>query len=133
MRDRLLILTGLSLFVLLVTYPLWRAATARTTAAGPVLKLPENQRACVAPRDYMRAAHQKLLIDWRENAVRNAQLRYTAYDGKTYRVNLSQTCLEQCHTNKQEFCDRCHTYAAVSGPYCFDCHVEPRTVARRAP
>ena len=132
MRDRMLIFTGLLLFMALVTYPVWRAAAARSTAAGPVLKLPQNQRTCVAPRDYMRASHQKLLLDWRENAVRAGRLSYAAYDGKTYRVNLSQTCLQQCHTNKEEFCDRCHTYAAVSGPYCFDCHVDPGALARRA-
>ena len=75
----------------------------------------------------------KLLVDWRESAVRDARLTYTAYNGKSYRVNLSGTCLGQCHTNKGEFCDRCHSYAAVSGPYCWDCHVEPAPAARRTP
>jgi hypothetical protein len=130
MRDRLLIIAGLLLFVALVTYPMWRAVAARTTAAGPDDKLPQNQKTCVAPREYMRAAHQKLLVDWREGAVREGKLSYTAYDGKTYRVALSQTCLQQCHTNKAEFCDRCHNYTAVSGPYCWDCHLDPGALRR---
>ena len=131
MRDRVLIAIGLVLFVSMVTYPMWHAAYAKTTAMGPQVKLPEQQKACVAPVAFMRASHMKLLTDWREGAVRDGRLNYAAYDGKTYRVSLSSTCLGQCHTNKQEFCDRCHKYAAVSGPYCWDCHVEPTSVARR--
>jgi hypothetical protein len=134
MRDRVLIGLALMLFVTLVTYPMWHAVYAKTTAAGPQLKLPQTAKACVAPVAFMRASHMKLLIDWREGAVREHRLEYTSYDGKKYRVNLSATCLGQCHTNKKEFCDRCHSYAAVSGPYCWDCHVDPTTVvARRTP
>jgi hypothetical protein len=133
MRDRLLIAIGLALFLALVTYPMWHAVYARTTTAGPQLKLPPEQKTCVAPLAFMRASHMKLLTDWREGAVRDAQPNYVAYDGKKYRVNLTGTCLGQCHTNRQEFCDRCHKYAAVSGPYCWDCHVEPTSVARRMP
>jgi hypothetical protein len=39
-------------------------------------------------------------------------------------MSLTRTCLD-CHSNKAEFCDRCHTYMAVD-PYCWDCHVEPK-------
>ncbi|MBZ5628379.1 MAG: sulfate reduction electron transfer complex DsrMKJOP subunit DsrJ [Acidobacteriia bacterium] len=133
MRDRVPIAIGLLLFVSMVTFPVWHAAYAKTTAVGPRLKLPERQKACVAPVAFMRASHMKLLTDWREGAVRSDRLTYTAYDGKKYRVNLSSTCLGECHTNKKEFCDRCHQYAAVSGPYCWDCHVDPTSVARRTP
>jgi len=38
-------------------------------------------------------------------------------------MSLSNTCLS-CHTNKAEFCDKCHGYASVD-PYCWDCHVDP--------
>ncbi len=133
MRDRLLIFAGLLLFVVAVTFPRWHAVYAKTSAAGPQLKLPERARECVAPVAFMRASHLKLLTDWREGAVRERRLDYRSHDGKTYRVNLSGTCLGECHTNKKEFCDRCHSYAAVSGPYCWDCHVDPSSVARRAP
>ena len=133
MRDRVLIAIGLLLFVAMVTFPVWHAAYAKTTSAGPKLKLPEQQKTCVAPVAFMRASHMKLLIEWREGAVRDGRLNYAAYDGKKYPVNLSRTCLGECHTNKQEFCDRCHLYAAVSGPYCWDCHVDTTSVARRTP
>lgn len=133
MRDRILIAVGLLLFVSLFTYPMWHAAAAKTTAAGPQVQLPEQQKACVAPRAYMRTSHMKLLTDWREGAVREQRLTYTSYDRKSYSVSLSNTCLGQCHTDKKEFCDRCHSYAAVSGPYCWDCHVEPKSAAARKP
>jgi hypothetical protein len=133
MRDRVLIALGLLAFVILVTYPMWHAAYAKTTTGGPQLKVPKDEKTCVAPVAFMRTSHMRLLTDWREGAVREGRMKYTAWNGKTYRVNLSRTCLGQCHTNKQEFCDRCHQYAAVSGPYCWDCHVEPTSVARRTP
>ncbi|MDT8067176.1 MAG: sulfate reduction electron transfer complex DsrMKJOP subunit DsrJ [Terriglobia bacterium] len=132
MRDRILISVGLLLFLALFSYPAWHAVFADTSTAGPKIELPQNEKTCVAPRETMRAAHQKLLIQWRENAVRNGDLTYTAYNGKKYHVGLSTNCM-QCHHNKAQFCDSCHTYAGVSGPYCWDCHVAPTLTARRTP
>ena len=37
---------------------------------------------------------------------------------------MRQHCMK-CHTNKEKFCDECHTYAAVK-PYCWDCHIQPK-------
>ncbi len=133
MRDRLVIGIGLFLFLALATYPMWHAVYAQTTTAGPHLQLPPKEKTCVAPVGFMRASHMKLLAAWREGAVRNGVLEYASFDGRKYRVNLAATCLGQCHTGRKEFCDRCHTYAAVSGPHCWDCHVDPSTVARRTP
>ena len=129
MRDRMLIFAGLALFAVLATYPIWHTLAAGAAAAPPQLQLPLQAKTCVAPATYMRAAHMKMLIDWREGAVRNGRLNYTAYNGQRYRVSLSQTCLGQCHTSKEQFCDRCHTYAAVQGPTCFDCHNAPAVAA----
>ncbi len=133
MRDRPLIFAGLALFVIFAAYPLWHAALAHSNGAGPQVQLPTNAKTRVAPRDYMRDSHMKLLIAWREGAVRDGRLNYTAYNGQQYRVSLSQTCLGQCHASKEQFCDRCHTYAAVQGPVCFDCHNAPRAATRSVP
>ncbi len=74
----------------------------------------------------MRNSHMQLLLQWREDFVRRNIREYTAMeDGKRYEIGLTGTCLEQCHTNKAEFCDRCHAYAGVEGPYCMDCHIDP--------
>jgi hypothetical protein len=129
MRDRVAIFAGLLVFVALFTVPLWRGVMAHTKAQSPQLTLPTGQKNCVLPREEMRRMHMQLLIRWRDGKVRNGETTYTAYDGQQYRTSLTGTCLTQCHTNKAEFCDRCHQYAAVSGPYCFDCHVDPAKTA----
>jgi hypothetical protein len=132
MRDRPIIVAALAVFVGLFSYPIWHARAARSSAAAPEIKLPAQEKQCVAPVSYMRSSHMQLLIDWREAVVRDEQRQFTAFNGKVYDKSLTRTCL-QCHTNKADFCDRCHKYAGVSGPYCWDCHNEPRMVARSTP
>jgi len=124
MRDRLPILAGLLAFLVIITFPIWWDFAAKVTSKGPDPVLPSNQKFCVAPTEYMRTSHMKLLIDWREQVVRNNIRTYTAFNGKTYKMSLTGTCLG-CHADKAQFCDRCHNYAAVSVT-CWDCHVDPR-------
>jgi len=94
------------------------------------LTLPEKETQCVAPLDYKKSSHMQLLSSWRDDRVRNDVRTYTAFNGKSYSVALTGTCLNQCHTKKSEFCDRCHTYVGVQGPYCMDCHIDPGTIQR---
>ncbi len=134
MRDRPMIIVGLLLFVGLFTYPVWHARATGTSPVAPNIKLPANAKQCVAPLNYMRTSHMDLLVSWREEVVRSGQRQYTAFNGKVYDKSLTRTCLGQCHTNRAEFCDRCHTYSGVSGPYCWDCHNNnPQLTARSAP
>lgn len=132
MRDRPLIFAGLIVFVALFTYPVWHGIAAKTSTKEPDVKLPVAEKQCVAPVEYMRMAHMDLLIDWRQGAVRDHELRYKAFNGKSYKISLTQTCLGQCHGKKEDFCDRCHTYAGVSGPFCWDCHEDPSVVKTTA-
>lgn len=126
MRDRLWIVAGLALFAGAVTAPFWTAhAASGNLAKLPHLTLPANRKECVAPVSYMRASHMQLLLSWREDVVRRGQRQYVAFNGKVYDKSLTRTCLG-CH-DKAEFCDRCHTYAGVSAPYCWNCHVHPQT------
>ncbi len=129
MRDRVWIFAGLLLFLAVFSYPVWYSLTVRATTRPPALVLPAKAKECVAPTEYMRKSHMKLLLDWRDKVVRQDQLKYTAPDGKVYDMSLTRTCLN-CH-DKEGFCDRCHTYAGVSSPYCWDCHVDPK-LARRS-
>ncbi len=130
MRDRALIYTGLALFFGLVTFPVaWNLLSGEASGA-PDIALPENEKQCVAPTAYMRSSHMQLLMDWRENKVRRNVRFYNTFDGRRIRVSLSGACMEQCHKNKAEFCDRCHGYAGVEEPYCMDCHVDPAKVRR---
>ena len=130
MRDRGLIYTALALFLGLATFPAWHNLSARVTGKGPELRLPVNARQCVAPVEYMRTSHMNLLIDWRETVVRAGRRDFTAAGGTHYAMSLTPTCLDQCHGDRKEFCDRCHDYAGVR-PYCWDCHVDPKET--RAP
>jgi hypothetical protein len=134
MRDRVPIAAGLLVFVVLFTVPVWHGLAARTAARQPELKLPATEKHCVAPVEYMRRAHMQMLLDWREAAVRRGERTFVAYDGRRYNISLTQTCLGQCHVERKDFCDRCHQYAGVQGPYCFDCHADrmQKTVATGA-
>ena len=134
MSDRPLILAGLTLFVGLVTNPIWHGALDRKAAlAAPSVKLPAQEKQCVAPMSYMRSSHMQLLEHWRNEAVRDGQRQFVAFNGKTYDKNPTRTCLTQCHTDRKKFCERCHDYAGVSDPDCWDCHNDSRLASRSAP
>jgi len=131
MRDRVWIFVGLAVFAAGFTAPFWHVH-AKASARQPDLVLPANQKECVAPASTMRAAHMQMLLNWREDVVRHGDRRYVAFDGKVYEKSLTHTCLG-CHS-KAGFCDRCHEYSGVSGPYCWNCHSDPQaTVARSRP
>jgi hypothetical protein len=128
--DRGKIIAGILLFLIAATFPLWYGAGK--AAPPPDLKLDTpaierlKEKLCVEPAPYMRANHMKLLAAWREGAVREGIRTYKAADGKVYPVSLTGTCL-QCHSNKEQFCDRCHDYAGAK-PNCWSCHITPKEV-----
>ena len=125
MNDKKKIITGLVVFMALFTLPFWW--NHLKAAPAPELVLAEEAKkagACILPKREMKGKHMEILDGWRNSVVRDGQRLYTAPDGKTYEMSLSNNCLE-CHTNKAEFCDRCHDYASVK-PYCWDCHVNPK-------
>jgi hypothetical protein len=127
MSDKKWIMLGLVIFIGLFSLPLWYNLfiKAGKAAPAPELVLTEKARAaeqCVMSTEYMTAEHMQLLDVWRHAVVRNGQRDFTNTDGKTFNMSLSNTCLD-CHSNKAEFCDRCHDYASVN-PYCWDCHID---------
>jgi len=125
MFDASKIVAGLAVFVVLATSPLWYNAISAAPPDAPKLQLPPNgSTECVEATEYMRSNHMNLLDQWRDTVVRDDVRTYTSeMSGKDYTMSLSDTCLN-CHSNKDQFCDACHTYSAVS-PYCWDCHVIP--------
>jgi hypothetical protein len=127
MNDKKWIILGLFIFLVLFLSPLWYnlLIKAGTAAPAPEPVLTEKAKAaqqCVRSTDYMIAEHMQLLDLWRHSVVRNGQREYVNPEGKTFNMSLSNTCLD-CHSNKAEFCDRCHNYASVR-PYCWDCHID---------
>ena len=123
MKDRNKILAGLVIFIAVVTLPFW--FNMGKAAPAPELELTAKAKAaktCVMPTAYMKAEHMQLLDVWRHNVVRNGERAFVNAEGKLFNMSLSNTCLD-CHSNKAEFCDRCHNYASVR-PYCWDCHID---------
>jgi len=122
------IFTGLALFIILLTAPVWLSGGKSTPPPEIKVDTPVVQslreRGCIEPTAYMKASHMELLNTWRQAVVREGESDYVASDGKKYRMSLSGTCLH-CHSNKDQFCDRCHNYEGVK-PACWSCHVVPR-------
>ncbi len=123
MYDSKAVVIGLVIFAALITFPFW--INYLKAAPAPELELTKKAQAaknCVRSKDYMKAEHMQLLDVWRESVVRNGKRVYVNEEGKEFNMSLTNTCLD-CHSNKAEFCDRCHNYASVN-PYCWDCHID---------
>ena len=86
MRDRPQIFAGLLIFVGLFTFPLWYAHAGKTSAAAPDIKLPAQEKQCVAPLNYMRNSHMQLLVELER---RSGARRPTPIHG-VYRQGLRQ-------------------------------------------
>jgi hypothetical protein len=126
MYDAGKIIVGLVVFVILATSPLLINFLTEEGPEAPEIVYPTNgSTACVESKEFMIPNHMDLLNQWRDDVVRDGKRDYVSTsNGKTFDMSLSRTCMD-CHSNKAEFCDACHTYLAVS-PYCWDCHVEPK-------
>jgi len=123
MKDKKFIFGGLIIFILIATFPFWY--NRGKAAPPPELELTAAAKAakvCVRSTEYMRAEHMQLLDLWRDSVVRRGDRTYVNPSGKEFNMSLSNTCLD-CHSNKAQFCDRCHNYASVD-PYCWDCHID---------
>jgi hypothetical protein len=100
----------------------------RGTTAGrvpkPVIAEAQGEK-CVEPTDFMRRNHMKVLMFHRDR---------TMHEGIRTTQHSLKGCVE-CHAgpksgtvagSKDDFCQSCHTYAAVSID-CFECHAtKPR-------
>ena len=124
MYDKPLILTIIIVVLAIVVAPFiyWRVSPG--ALLPPKLEPPPGgEKRCVEPVDFMRKHHVDLLERWRESVVREGHLKYVASDGREYTMSLTTTCIG-CHSNKANFCDRCHDYVPVK-PRCWTCHTFP--------
>ena len=123
--DKGLVIVGLCIFVVVITFPFW--FNLGNAAPAPEPKIAEKAKAakeCVVSKEKMKYEHMQILNEWRDTVVRDAKRIYVSSSGKEFNMSLTNTCLD-CHTEKAEFCDKCHNYASVS-PYCWDCHIDPK-------
>jgi len=139
MNDKRVIVVGLVIALVVLTFPFWYTLGAGRPVT-PEWELPDGN--CV--EDDMRARHMSLLDEWRDLVVRKGEKKpyiSEAY-GTPYEMSLTKTCLSGCHAtatdrevasvgedfptaNRATFCHQCHDYANVR-PTCWDCHVEPQ-------
>ena len=128
--DKGIVLTGIVVFSILISFPFWYNLGKAAPAPQPVLtEKAKAAKECVRSTDYMKSEHMQFLDIWRDTVTRDGKRMYVNSKGKVYRMSLTNTCLN-CHSNKTEFCDRCHNYASVS-PYCWQCHIDnPKEIKR---
>jgi len=122
------IIPALIIFFLLITLPFWYSWASGKAAYAPEPEIITQEKQCLETKQWMREKHMDLLTEWKESAVRQGKRTYVARDGREYEISLTATCL-RCHSNKAEFCDRCHDYVGTK-PDCWHCHTPPEAPAR---
>jgi hypothetical protein len=121
MYDKGKIVTGIIIFLIMVTFPIWYVVATGQAGYVPQPEINPEETQCIESLDYMKKNHMILLDEWKTTYIRDGISTYTATDGKTYNISLSGTCLSSCHPSKAEFCNQCHDYVGTS-PYCWNCH-----------
>jgi len=124
MSDFPKIIIGILIFLVLVSFPVWYNLASGQAGQVPEMGKPTQDGECILPREQMREDHMHILDDWRDLAIRDGERFYTDEHGNRIERSLSNTCMH-CHSNKAEFCDRCHDFMGVE-PYCWTCHIEPQ-------
>lgn len=118
------IIAGLILFLALLTFPFYINKGKALEKVKPSIDTPVinqlSKKECIRPKDEMKAGHMKILNEWRDEVVRDGNRGLVSVGGSIFEKSLQNGCL-QCHSNKKQFCDKCHSYAGVD-PYCWDCH-----------
>ena len=126
MYDKRNIFIGVIIFLAIFTLPFWYSQAQGEADYEPHPDTSQLIEAgitqCVEDTDYMTSKHMDLLDEWRDDVVRGASRDYQSEEyGTVYDKSLTDTCLQQCHDNKSDFCDQCHSYVGVK-PTCWDCH-----------
>ncbi|MEL1134682.1 sulfate reduction electron transfer complex DsrMKJOP subunit DsrJ [Desulfitobacterium sp. THU1] len=129
-RKRKIIL-GLIIFSALAALPFLYNLGRENKGPNTSITTPRIQELgvtqCIESTEYMRANHMKLLVDWRDDVVRNGDRTYVNSRGESYQKSLD-TCLD-CHhdpnlNTEEQFCVKCHNYSSVQ-PDCRQCHTWP--------
>ncbi|MBM3161741.1 MAG: sulfur reduction protein DsrJ [Chlorobi bacterium] len=113
---------GLLLFLLAALYAFRHQESMAESAAAPAPSGVVDSSACIAPKEFMKANHMRVLAEWRHSSVREGNRVWVAPDGRKIDKSLN-TCLN-CHSSNRMFCFNCHMYANVK-PNCWNCHISP--------
>ena len=131
MYDSGKIITGLIIFVLLITFPILynHGDIGAVPTRDPSLPTdPQQAQEMVKyanlpnglehpPAEEMRTVHMMLL----KSIHSNADAKLAEQKGK---LMPTMSCMG-CHGSKEKFCDSCHAYAAASPVDCWSCHTKP--------
>ena len=127
MNDKKVIVAGLVIFLIVVTYPFWSTPLIGAKVSRPVLEKPVGETRCVEDKTFMRENHMQMLNEWRTMSVRNGVTEYTSKSyGVKHEISLTKTCLK-CHAKRDESCTRCHNYVNAA-PTCWNCHNERKGI-----
>jgi hypothetical protein len=127
------VIVGIIIFILFFAMPFW--LNFGKAKALPKPELPTDTKECVESKEYMRAYHMKMLLDWRDKKVREGQVYYINSKGKYFKISLQNTCLKchksciACHPGVERFCDLCHNTVSAH-PDCWKCHFVPEEVKK---
>ncbi len=101
MRDRGIIYAGLAVFLGADDFPalVQPGGRAPRTRDRSLSFLPSKSSVSLRSK-YMRNSHMDLLIQWREQAVRQGDKHFTAFNGKSYTIALVGTCLQLPHETR---------------------------------
>lgn len=134
-RDAWKVVIGVVIFLGFFTFPIWyNLALGQQDWNEPTIAAGAGSE-CIMERSKIRVEHMELLDDWRDEAVREAHRFRPNVQGTHRNKSLTKTCMG-CHTDREEFCGRCHTFVGVEGElfsevYCWDCHVDSTNVSGR--
>lgn len=131
MNKHAKIIAGVIIFAAIIALPYLYNLGKSNTGPNINLNTPGIQKLvtkqCIESTDYMKANHMKLLLQWRDDAVRKGNKIYVNSQGKSFDKSID-TCLK-CHYDpnakaSDQFCVSCHDYASVK-PDCRKCHPWP--------
>jgi hypothetical protein len=85
MNEKPLIFAGLAVFLLAFSYPFWQITEDE---AIPQIAMETKGEECVAPVEYMRKNHMKLLDIWTDSVVRDGDRFHIMPDGSKVENNI---------------------------------------------
>ena len=112
LNNKIIVLVVLGLIILLplvYSVVLW-AFPSQMQCSQPFLEKPKGHKKCIKDTEYMRSNHMTLLKNIRNQVMRQ---------GEKGQMGLKDC--RQCHTNREQFCDKCHNAVNLK-PDCFNCH-----------
>ena len=126
MRDFRLVAIGLTIFVILFTFPFWINLGKTSVQTQPPALLQDAKtmqeladKLGVKDGAEFREKHRQVLSEWKQLVVRDGKRIFVTKDGREVPMSLENLA------SQPQSCTVCHDYAGIKKPSCWDCHEEP--------